>query len=520
MDEKKARQKFLEIVSNSIFMSSILLIIQIVFWSGFYFFITQKVDGMSFGVVRVLILILAISFIIYVVMQCTNPSYQISWLILLSIAPVMAFIMYLVIRLIPGTAHLSARVQEKERMTSLYLVDDEIEKNDALLYNSKYRGLYQYLSSHCHFPTYYTHDVTYYAEGEEILEAMFADIEQAETFIFMEYFILDQGALWERLFTILKKKVAEGVEVRLMYDGLCDIKLPKHFERMVADTGIQCRVFSPLRPIISSYQNNRDHRKITVIDGKIAYTGGVNIADEYANLKVRFGHWKDCGIRFTGNAVQSMTAMFLQMWVLGQQHTDACHQYMAIDEGEEKSSYRYIAPYADAPENNHDTAQNVYCQILDLAENYVHIMTPYLILDERTKKALCFAAQRGVDVTLILPHIPDKKIVFYVARSNYLELMKSGIKIYEYTPGFMHSKIFVSDDTISTIGSVNLDFRSLFLHFENGVLLYDVETAHTIESDFQETLDKSERMTIAKYQQLPLLQRAFGHIARVFGPLM
>lgn len=519
MEEKSVRQQFLQVASNSIFISSILLLLQVVFWALFYYFITQKLHGMSFGVVRFALLVLAASFIIYVVMRCTNPSYQIAWLILLSVAPVMAFIMYLVVRLIPGTAHLAAKVLEKEQLTSLHLVNDEIEQHDALLYNSKYKGLFQYLSSHCHFPTYYTRAVTYYAQGEEVLEAMLEDIAQAESFIFMEYFILDRGALWDRLFPLLQKKVTEGVEVRLMYDGLCDVKLPKNFHEYVNETGIQCRVFSPLRPILSSYQNNRDHRKMTIIDGKIAYTGGVNLADEYANIKQRFGHWKDCGIRFTGNAVQSMTAMFLQMWGLGQLHTDAYCHYMAIDEGE-KSAYRYIAPYSDAPENNHDTAENVYCQILDLAESYVHIMSPYLILDERTKKSLCFAAQRGVDVKLLLPHIPDKKIVFYVARSNYIELMRAGVKIYEYTPGFMHAKVFVSDDIISTVGSVNLDFRSLFLHFENGVLLYDVETATTIEEDFQETLKMSECMTIAKYQKLPLWQRTFGHLAKIFGPLM
>ena len=252
-----------------------------------------------------------------------------------------------------------------------------------------------------------------------------------------------------------------------MYDGLCALKLPKNYHKEIQARGINCHVFSPIKPLLSSYQNSRDHRKIAVIDGKVGFTGGFNLADEYANLIVRFGHWKDAGIRITGSGVQSLTAMFLQVWsVVTGTVSDEYARYMEVREDVEPSG-TILAPYADAPENDKDTASDVYCQILDLAEDYVHIMTPYLIVDERMRKSLELAAQRGVDVKLLLPRIPDKKIAFMVARSFYPDLLRAGVKIYEYTPGFVHSKIFVSDDCISTVGTVNLDFRSLFLHFEN-----------------------------------------------------
>lgn len=520
MPHEKIRQKGLTAVNNSFFLTAVLVIVQLVAWIGFYYIVTDKVESNYAFFFQIIVVILTVLMISYIVIRCPHNSYQISWLILLALMPTVALMMYVIIRLVPGTSHLTAQVHEREQLTALHLVDSEEARRDLSFMNNKYVGLFRYLSSTCHYPTYYGKDVTYFRTGEESLEALFQDLERAEKFIFMEYFIVHEGKIMDRLLDILKRKVDAGVEVRLMYDGFCGLNLPKHYAQRINEMGIACCVFSPIRPILSSYQNNRDHRKITVIDGKIAYTGGFNLADEYANLIVRFGYWKDAGLRITGNGVQSLTAMFLQMWdVAAGWHTDAYGQYMQIDE-EMFSSNKIIAPYADAPENNHDTASNVYCQILDLAEDYVHIMTPYLILDERLRKSLEFAAERGIEVSLILPHIPDKKIVFMIARSYYPELLKAGIKIYEFTPGFLHSKMFVSDGCISTVGSVNLDFRSLFLHFENGVLIYDKETAEAAEADFQETVAQSERIYLKTYSAFPLYKRAFGRLMRVFGPLM
>lgn len=520
-DEKeKIHRKSLFVVSNSFFLTAVLLLVQVAAWVGVYYFFTYQVGRQYALAFQGVALVLTLLMISYILLRCPHNAYQIAWLTLLAVAPTVALIMYIVIRLVPGTAHLTAQFREKEMLTALHLVDNEDARRDLSLMDNKYVGLFRYLAIGCRFPTYYGEDVTYYPTGEEALFALFEDLEKAEKFIFMEYFIVHEGQVMDKLLEILKRKVDEGVEVRFLYDGLCGLKLPKDFEARVNDLGIQCCVFSPIRPILSSYQNNRDHRKITVIDGEIAYTGGFNLADEYANLITRFGYWKDAGLRITGNAVQSMTGMFLQAWgVATDLRSDEYARYMRV-EGPQVPTSSIIAPYADAPENHEDTASNVYCQILDLAEDYVHIMTPYLILDERLRKSLEFAAQRGIEVCILLPHIPDKKIVFMIARSYYPELIKAGIKVYEFTPGFLHSKMFVSDGCVSVVGSVNLDFRSLFLHFENGVMMYDKAIAQEAEADFQASLAQSERIFLKTYSAFPVYKRAFGRLMRVFGPLM
>lgn len=520
MSRDRIRRKSMFLVSNSFFITAVLVIVQLLVWGGFYYLVTNEFASRFAMLFQILVLALTISMISYVVLRCPHNSYQIAWLILLALMPTLALIMYAILRVVPGTSHLTAQVYERKLATDLHLVDSEMARRDLAMMDNRYVGLFRYLSSACKYPTYYAPDVTYYSIGDEAIEAMFADLEKAEKFIFMEYFIVSEGEIIERLLDILERKVKQGVEVRFMYDGFCTIKLPRDFKQRIESIGVQCAVFSPLRPIISSYQNNRDHRKITVIDGKVAYTGGFNLADEYANLITRFGHWKDAGIRITGNGVQSLTAMFLQVWgVANGMKTDAYAHYMEVEENPGYDG-AIVAPYADAPENARDTASDVYCQILDLAEDYVHIMTPYLILDERLRRSLEFASERGVDVKIFLPHIPDKKIVFMIARSYYPELLKTGIKIYEYTPGFLHSKVFVSDDCISSVGTINLDFRSLFLHFENSVLVYDENVARSVEKDFEETLAISERIYLKTYCNFPWYKRAFGRLMRVFGPLM
>ena len=520
MSRDRIRRKSMFLVSNSFFITAVLVIVQLMVWGGFYYLVTNEFASRFAMLFQILVLALTISMISYVVLRCPHNSYQIAWLILLVLVPTLALIMYVILRVVPGTSHLTAQVYERKLATDLHLVDSEMARRDLAMMDNRYVGLFRYLSSACKYPTYYAPEVTYYSIGDEAIEAMFADLEKAEKFIFMEYFIVSEGEIIERLLDILERKVKQGVEVRFMYDGFCTIKLPSDFKQRIESIGVQCAVFSPLRPIISSYQNNRDHRKITVIDGKVAYTGGYNLADEYANLITRFGHWKDAGIRITGNGVQSLTAMFLQVWgVANSMKTDAYAHYMEVEENPGYDG-AIVAPYADAPENARDTASDVYCQILDLAEDYVHIMTPYLILDERLRRSLEFASERGVDVKIFLPHIPDKKMVFMIARSYYPELLKTGIKIYEYTPGFLHSKVFVSDDCISSVGTINLDFRSLFLHFENSVLVYDENVARSVEKDFEETLAISERIYLKTYCNFPWYKRAFGRLMRVFGPLM
>ena len=305
-----------------------------------------------------------------------------------------------------------------------------------------------------------------------------------------------------------------------MYDGMCSlILLPYGYPKELEKKGIRCKMFSPIKPTLSTYQNNRDHRKIVVIDGRTAFTGGVNLADEYINAKVRFGHWKDTAVMIKGDAVTSFTMMFLQMWNVTEKEQDDYPVYLReplpVEGGE-----GYVLPFGDSPMDNEQVGEQLYLDILNQAEDYVHIMTPYLILDDEMENALCFAAKRGVDVTLIMPHVPDKLYAYLLARTYYPELIEAGVKVYEYTPGFVHAKEFISDDSKAVVGTINLDFRSLYLHFECAAYIYRNPVVLEIERDFQATITKCKPVTLEECRRYPFFKRAAGRALRLFAPLM
>ena len=316
----------------------------------------------------------------------------------------------------------------------------------------------------------------------------------------------------------------EGVEVRVMYDGMCCLMLlPYHYPRVLEKKGIRCKMFSPVRPTLSTYQNNRDHRKIVVIDGHTAFTGGVNLADEYINRKVRFGHWKDTAIMLKGDAVQSFTMMFLQMWNVTERQPEDYGKYAVPKDYEHPLAADYsgfILPYGDSPMDREQVGERVYLDILNQARNYVHIMTPYLILDDEMVNALSYAAKRGIDVKLIMPHIPDKKYAYMLARTFYPELTRAGVKIYEYTPGFVHAKVFVSDDEKAVVGTINLDFRSLYLHFECAAYIYRNSVVYDVEHDFEETLKKCSLITMEDCKNYSWMGKKLGRLMRLIAPLM
>lgn len=318
------------------------------------------------------------------------------------------------------------------------------------------------------------------------MKSLKKQLNAAEKFIFMEYFIVDNGVMWETLLEILERKAKEGVEVRFMYDGMCSIsRLPYNYPKILESKGIKCKIFSEIRPILSTYQNNRDHRKICVIDGEVAFTGGVNPADEYINEKERFGHWKDTAIMLQGEAVQNFTILFLQMWNVTERRKENYEQYLTTKSREFRRELGYVLPYGDSPFDDEDVGKEVYLHILNHAKKYVHIMTPYLVLDNETLTNLTYAAKCGIEVIIIMPHIPDKWYAFVVAKTHYEELIEAGVQIYEYTPGFVHAKVFVSDDDTATVGTINLDYRSLYLHFECGAFIYNNQVVRDIEKDFE-----------------------------------
>lgn len=327
--------------------------------------------------------------------------------------------------------------------------------------------------------------------------------------------------MWNNILEILKQKAAQGVLVRLIYDDMgCFLTLPKDYPAQLRKCGIQCVVFNPFRPLLSAKQNNRDHRKIAVIDGKVAFTGGINLADEYINAIEKHGHWKDAAIMLEGRAAWSFTLIFLQMWELCTHTGESYADYYPWKKQDcPITASGFVQPYADSPMDTEHVGEHVYLQILNNAKEYVYINTPYLIVDDSMLSALCLAAKSGVDVRIVTPHRWDKWLVHMTTRSYYRELIKSGVKIYEYTCGFIHSKTFVSDDRTATVGTTNLDFRSLYLHFECGTLLFDNTAVIEVKEDFLNTLTICQQVS-KKDCKTNIVTRLFQNILRLFAPLM
>lgn len=448
-----------------------------------------------------------------------NPAFQISWLIPVLLIPFFGGLLYLFVQSQFGYRVLHRRIATLVEETRAYNEQEASVACELEEKNLSEGRLAGYTYAQGNYPVFHNTGVKYFPLGEDKFEEMLVQLEKAEHFIFLEYFIVEEGYMWGRVLEVLQRKVKQGVEVRMMYDGMCClILLPYHYPRQLEELGIKCKMFAPIYPMLSTIQNNRDHRKILVIDGKVAFTGGVNLADEYINRKVRFGHWKDTAIMIEGEAVRTFTLIFLQMWNLDEKKEDY-ERYLNVDV-KRGTSAGYVIPYGDSPVDHETLAENVYLDIINRAVNYVHIMTPYLILDQELITALTFAAKRGVDVTIIMPHIPDKKYAFALAKTYYPTLLRAGVNIFEYTPGFVHAKVFTSDDERAVVGTVNLDYRSLYLHFECGVYLYQVPEIADIERDMQETLKKCQRVTLVDCKKEKLRTKIYGRVLRLFAPLM
>lgn len=515
---KKTGLRFLwKVVFGRTMVIVLILLVQLYF----LFAVFAKMGGYS-KIGLTLLQILSVFTVIYIVNSKENPAFKMAWMIPVCAFPVFGTLLFLFIQTNPGNYNLKVRLDRRIDETKKYSRTSEKVQEALKADGGDIDDMSYYIENINFFPTYGNTEAIYFGLGEEKYKDLLKELEKAEKFIFMEYFIIAKGYMWDHILEILKRKAQAGVEVRVMYDGTCTlVNLPYDYAGKLAKMGIQAKAFSPIKPMLSTHQNNRDHRKILVIDGKVAYTGGINLADEYINEIELHGHWKDASIRLTGDAVRSFTTMFLQMWNVSEKGEEHYERYLpATAEKELDKRLGFVIPYNDDPTNRQDVAERVYLDILNKAKKYVHIMTPYLILDNEMVVALSFAAQRGIDVKLMLPHVPDKKIVFYIARTYYKQLMQDGVQIYEYTPGFLHAKVFVSDDEKAVVGSINLDFRSLYEHFECAAYIYKNPVVDEIEKDYQETLKKCQLVTTETYQKIPLLTRALGHIFRVFGPLM
>ena len=381
-----------------------------------------------------------------------------------------------------------------------------------------YYGQFEYVYKTSNLRTYENSRVKFLNTGENFFNEILSELEKAEKYIFMEYFIIERGQMWNSILEILKRKVKQGVEVRVMYDDLGTIhKLPNNYPKKLKKLGINCVKFNSFVPIMSALHNNRDHRKITIVDGKVAFVSGLNIADEYINVVQPYGYWKDTGIKINGEAVKSLLMMFLQLYNVQTQKIENYSEF--IKDIQPVKSNGFVCPYGDGPRyfDEDNVALNVYLNAINNAKNYLWITTPYLIIDSQLTNALCIAAKRGVDVRIITPHVPDKKIIFNITRSSYRTLQQAGVKIFEYQKGFIHSKQIICDDEFAIVGTINMDYRSLLHHYECGVMMYKVDSIKDIKRDFDYLFSVSLNMKEFKFNAF---NRMICAILKAFTPML
>ncbi len=459
---------------------------------------------------------------IHLINRDTNPEYKIPWsFLILALPPVGACLYYLFYQR-KLTRKEAKRLRESvAQMRRAGLIDkgcEELSKTDSLA-AGKARAI---LADDALAEVYKGTGSKFYPTGEEYFADFLSDLRSAKDFIFLEYFIIDEGELWSEVHGILKQKASEGVEVRLLYDDFgCMKTLPSYYELTLRREGISTYRFSRVSPRVSSIHNNRDHRKICVVDGRVGYTGGVNIADEYINRIVRFGYWKDGGIRLCGDAVRGLTKLFLSGWDLTAKTKSDYARYLDATLTCENPDGGYYIPYGSgpAPIYKRYIGKNVFLNLINQAENYLYITTPYLIIDYDLTESLRSAALRGVDVRIVTPGIPDKKKVNIMTKSSYPYLIDAGVKIYEYVPGFIHEKTVISDDKYAVVGTINFDYRSLVHHFEDAVWMYNTPTVNTAYAEFLKTLEVSERVDF-ELSRLSFTEWIFKVVARIFAPFL
>lgn len=456
--------------------------------------------------------------VIHIIASDDNPDYKIPWLLFVLIIPIAGFMLYFIFY--------SRKLQKKfiRRLNTLkghtYKADERLitelaEENPVAA--AQARMLCNIAETHLFTNT----RQEYFSLGEDMFRRLLIDLNSAEKFIYMEYFIIEEGIFWNTILDILKRKSSEGVEIKVLYDDIgCMMTLPGIYHKILKSYGIEAAPFSRLKGNANSEFNNRSHRKITVIDGKIGYTGGVNIADEYINEIEKFGHWKDTAIRLEGDAVCELTKLFLVDFGINVKKMPVLRKDLYPKQTEINES-GYLIPFGDGPHPiyEHRVGKSVIKNMLSGAVKYVWITSPYLIIDNDLCTDFENAALRGVDVRIIVPHIPDKKIIFVMTRSFYHRLMKAGVKIYEYEPGFIHAKSYLVDDAYAMLGTINLDYRSLVHHFENGVWMYKCEAVKELKADMVDTLEKSIEVTPVMFKT-NLLQRIICSVMKIFAPMM
>ena len=578
---KRGKKRLIKLVYGRTFIMSVLIILQILF-------VVALVDTLNRYGPYMYMFSMAVTVIsvLHIFNSDSDPSVKLSWLLFVAVGSPFGALFYVYVRSDVGHRRLKKQISRILKYTSQAQPDMPLTMKAIEDCRPERSAFAHYMNDTCGYHPYPVTNLKYYPLGDDFLPDFLEDLSSARHFIFLEYFIVSEGQMWGKILYILSQKVKEGVEVRLMYDGTNEFtNLPHNYPAMLEKLGIACRIFDPVRPFVSTEYNYRDHRKIAVIDGKTAYTGGLNLADEYINATHPYGHWKDVAIRSYGDGVATFTRLFLESWnyqankpmpeenryieastlygllrtgggqrveeareLLQANRTDRADQGDRAGQGNQghwadlgnmanqadrANQVRtavdrivedgFVIPYADNPLDGERMGEQVYLDILQTASDYVYIMTPYLILDETMVNALTYATKRGIDVRIILPHIPDKRYAFALAKTHYRELLEAGVKIYEYTPGFVHAKVFVSDDRRATVGSINLDYRSLYHHFEVGLYVDGNRVIGDILEDFQKTLDKCQQISLEDTRAGGFrnrFDRALGAVFKLLAPML
>lgn len=465
-------------------------------------------------------LVLSIAIVFIITNSKSNPSYKIAWIIPVMIFPVFGGLFYLLY----GGNKLSTREKLKMAKQNIKMTYS-LKQNDEIINKLEKENVYaknqsEYILNYAKCPVYNNTETTYFKIGEEKYKALLEELKKAKKFIFLEYFIIQEGKMFNSILEILEQKAKEGVDVRLIYDDVgCIVTLPHNYKNILEAKGIKCRVFNPIKPFFTRRLNNRDHRKIVVIDGNVGFTGGINLADEYINEYEKHGYWKDAAIMLKGEAVWNLTIMFLSMWDYID-NIDEDYMKFKPSKNIDYQSNGYVQPFDDSPLINEPIGETVYLNLINKAKEYIYINTPYLIIDNEMATALKIASKSGVDIKIVTPYIPDKKFVHAVTKSYYESFIKDGIEIYEFTPGFMHAKTFVVDDEYAVVGSINLDFRSLYLHYECGVWLYKTDSIKNIKQDYLNTIKKCHKITIQECKNTNALRKFGRLVIRMFAPLL
>ena len=467
---------------------------------------------------------LKLTVVLYILYKHSSPEYKLSWVVFITFLPIAGIVVYL----LWGNSELRKKKEKSfnniEKQSQKYLENLNIEKQILELDKSRYLQA-KYITNVTGYPCYKGQDIQYFGSGEELFSNLKEDLKKANEYILIEFFLISEGKLWQEILDILKQKVSQGVRITIIVDSFGSLqRRPKNFVQNMKKIGIEVVMFNPFNTFTNGYFNYRDHRKIVVIDGVIAYTCGMNLADEYANIIERYGHWKDSGVKVVGKAALNYAIMVLRSLQSCKKESVDFKWYKDVRDicvnAVNTPTHGFLVSYSDGPNNKKNPVENIYVKMISNAKDYVYITTPYLILDETILNALLNSVRSGVDVKIILPHIPDKKIVNIVTKSYYQVLLEAGIKIYEYAPGFIHAKNIVSDDCCASIGSANMDFRSFHINFEAGVWMYKTGIEFDIKKDFENTLKESIEINYEEWKNRNIFLKAIEAILSAFAPMM